>query len=200
MTLNESLKGIATDICSVDYQEKKKQEIAISVAKIFADFRTQLLNRHFVGATESELQKELDAFKNDTKNGLYKVVIASKTKTTENGELLDEDGNKIEKAQSFATVESTNKDGETISTRLVFRYPYVADTIQRNISIVASWLTFRETVSDSFAAMRQLEREKVAKEIAKLEKEMFVAYMSDNEEKASQLKAMIKQMKEENGL
>lgn len=199
MTNNEILKGLAANIMTSDYTEKKRNEIALAVSRVYADFRRKLLVSYFEGATESELQKEVDAFNADTKQGTCKVIIASETKTTDDGKLLDDDGNVMSGASSFATVVSTDKDGNVTKQRLVFRFQYVADTPQRNISIVSNWLAFRETRDDSFAAAKARENEKLAKKLASLKSELLTAVLADDAAKVVTLKAEIKAITEKIG-
>lgn len=180
LTLNEVLKGLANERVNAAY-----------VAQLFNPFRHQLIADYYNDCTAEDLQKELAAFDNDTKNGTCKVVIASSTKVNDNGQLLDEDGNVLENAVSFATVTSTNKDGETVKVRPVFRCSYVGDTVQRNISIVASWLEYRQTVADSFAYMKQIEREKTAKRVQELTVLMTTAMLAGNFDKAQELREQI---------
>ena len=137
------------------------------------------------------MQQEIAAFDSDTNNGTCKVVIAASTKVNDNGQLLDENGEIMQSAISFATVRSTNKDGETVKVRPVFRCSYVGDTVQRNISIVASWLEYRATVENSFAYMKQLEAEKTAKRVQELTAQMTTAMLAGNFEQAQQIREEI---------
>ena len=180
LTLNEVLKGLANERVNATY-----------VAQLFNPFRHQLIADYYNGISGEDLAKELSAFDSDTHNGTCKVVIAASTKVNDNGQLLDEDGNVLENAVSFATVTSTNKEGETVKVRPVFRCSYVGDTVQRNISIVASWLEYRQTVANSFAYMKQLDREKTAKRVQELTAMMTAAMLAGNFEAAQELREQI---------
>jgi len=179
-TLNESLKAIA---------EKRVNDAY--VANLFAGFRNDLVSGYFADADADTLKKELAAFNADTKNGTCKVVIASSTKVDGKGRLIDDEGEVMEKAVSFAVVISTNKEGEVVKERQVFRFPYCGNTIQRNISIVASWIEFRSTREDSFAYLKALEAEKNAKIAAEKTKEMTTAFLAGDIEKATKLREEI---------
>lgn len=153
-TLNETLKKVGENAKSSVPVEKMKAEIALVAAKYYAPYRHALINELFKGASDEEMKTELAAFDSDTKNGTQLVIIAASTRVNDKGQLTDEEGNILENAVSFATVISTNKDGEITKERQVFRVPYIADTDQRNNRIVAYWLQFRETREESFAAAR----------------------------------------------
>ena len=183
-TLNDSLKQLA---------EKRVNDAY--VAGLFKSFRHDLVRDYFADADKETLAKEIAAFDSDTKNGTCKVIIAASTKVDDKGRLLDDDGNIMEKTVSFAVVKSTNKDGDVIKERQVFRFPYVGNTIQRNISIVRSWIEFRATREDSFAYMKQLETEKVNKEIAELTAEMTKLMLAGEIEKAQEIVAKINTLK-----
>lgn len=184
LTLNEILKGLANERVNAAY-----------VAQLFNPFRHQLISDYYKGIDGETLQQEIAAFDADTNNGTCKVVIAASTKVNDNGQLLDENGEIMQSAISFATVRSTNKDGETVKVRPVFRCSYVGDTVQRNISIVASWLEYRSTVENSFAYMKQLEAEKIAKRVQELRALMQQAFEDENEELAAQYRAELKELK-----
>ena len=184
-TLNDSLKSLADKRVNDSY-----------VAGLFKSFRHDLIKDYFADATRDELTKELAAFDSDTKNGTCKVIIAATTKVDKNGNLLDDDNNVMESAVSFAVVKSTNKDGETTKERLVFRFPYVGNTIQRNISIVANWIEFRATREESFAYAKALKFEKVEKEIKFIKSQISELILADDPDMAKilELKAKIKEL------
>ena len=148
-TLNESLKNLASERVNAAY-----------VASLFNPFRHDLIKDYYKGADAETLAKEIAAFDADTENGTHKVIIAASTKVDDNGRLKDENGEVMENAVAFATVKTTDKDGNTVKTRQVFRCIYDGNTVQRNISIVASWLEFRATRENSFAWLREIERDK----------------------------------------
>lgn len=177
-TLNETLKKVGENAKGSVQVDKMKAEIAKVAAKYYAPYRHALISELFKGASEDELKVELAAFDADTKNGTQLVIIAADTKVNDKGQLTDDEGNILENAVSFATVISTNKDGEITKERQVFRVPYIADTDQRNNRIVAYWVRFRETRDESFAAARAAKVDELKKELQPLtaQVETFAKY------------------------
>lgn len=167
-TLNETLKKAGENAKGNIQVAEMKAEIAKVAARYYAPYRHALISELFKGASKDELKAELAAFDADTKNGTQLVIIAANTRTNDKGKLTDDEGNILENAVSFATVISTNKDGEITRKRQVFRVPYIADTDQRNNRIVAYWLQFRETREESFAAARSAKVDTLKKELAPL--------------------------------
>lgn len=196
-TLNESLKTLSEKVVSESYEKELKEKVSFAIASVYADYRQKMLEAHFAGADEKQLAKELTAFNADTKNGTRRVIKGIDSRVNKEGKLIDEEGKVVENALVIGSVKTTDKDGNTRKTTQVFSAPYVADTFQRNISIIASWLEYRSTISDSFAYLKQLEEEKKEKEIKELTSRIAAHVIAGNIEKAQELAARIKELKGE---
>ena len=175
-----------------------KKEFAKVASKHFAPYRLAQLAHIFEGATADELQKEVDAFNADTKNGTLLIIsVASGTKLVGN-KIVDEDNKTLfEGASCFATIESTNKEGEVIRTKQLYSVPFVPMTANDNDRIINYWVDYRATIADSFAAIKIAEKEKINKEITELSAQIAAAAINGDMAKVAELAAKVNELKKQ---
>ncbi len=173
-----------------------KKEFAKVASKHFAPYRLAQIACIFEGANNEELQKEIDAFNADTKNGTLLIITLPTGAKLIGNKIVDTDNKTLfENVSCFATLESTNKDGEIIRTKQLYSVPFVPMTANDNDRIINYWLDYRSTIADSFAAIKIAEREKTQKEINELSAQIATAAINGDMAKVGKLAAKVNELK-----
>lgn len=148
----------ASEIMATKNQIAKSYQVTAERAARGA-YVNAMLKQFLQGANDETMRAELYAFLDDTKNCSQKIIFAADTRINDNGQLVerDENGNEqvVEGAAHWVSVNWKQDKNGNITLREVFRAPYPNDTWQRINSIICSWVSYRETVPDSFLAIRE---------------------------------------------
>lgn len=174
-----------------------RTEFAKVASKYFAPYREAQLKAFFADATESELQKEIDAFNKDTNNGTALLVMLSDNDRMKDNKITDKDGKTLfENVSFFAKVDwKTDKDGKVVKVKSVYTSPFVPMSANDNDRIINYWLSYRETLPESFAAIQEIKRTEKANKIAALEIELLSAARAKDWKKAAEISDEIEALK-----
>lgn len=180
----------------VDYQALKA-EFAQVASKYFAPYREAQLKAFFADATESELQNEINAFNMDTANGTKLLVILSDDNRMKDNTITDKDGKTLfENVSFFAKIDwKTDKDGKVIKVKSVYTSPFIPMSANDNDRVINYWLSYRETLPESFAAIQEIKRTEKANKIAALEIELLAAARAKDWKKAAEISDEIENLK-----
>lgn len=142
-----------------------KKEFAKVASKHFAPYRQAQLECLFAGATDEQLQKEIEAFNTDTKNGTRLIISLGANDTLSGNKILDSDGKVLfDGITCFDTLTSTNKDGVVIREKQLYSVNFVPMTANDNDRVINYWLSYRSTKEESFAYIREQQQAKQDKE------------------------------------
>ena len=174
-----------------------RAEFAKVASKYFAPYRDAQLKAFFADATESELQKEIDAFNKDTANGTALLVMLSDNDRMKDNKITDKEGKTLfENVSFFAKVDwRTDKEGKVVKVKSVYSSPFVPMSANDNDRIINYWLSYRETLPESFAAIQEIKRTEKANKIAALEIELLSAARAKDWKKAAEISDEIEDLK-----
>ena len=174
-----------------------RAEFAKVASKYFAPYRDAQLKAFFADATESELQKEIDAFNKDTANGTALLVMLSDNDRMKDNKITDKEGKTLfENVSFFAKVDwRTDKEGKVVKVKSVYSSPFVPMSANDNDRIINYWLQYRETLPESFAAIQEIKRTEKANKIAALEIELLAAARAKDWKKAAEISDEIESLK-----
>lgn len=173
-----------------------KSEFAKVASKYFAPYREAQLKAFFADATENELQNEIAAFNKDTENGTKLLVMLSDENRMKSNTITDKDGKVLfENVTFFAKLDwKTDKDGKVVKVKSVYSCPFVPMSANDNDRIINYWLSYRENIAESFAAIQELKRVENANKIAALKIDLQEFALSGDFAKVAEVAQMIKDL------
>lgn len=174
-----------------------RNEFAKVASKYFAPYREAQLKAFFADANENELQNEINAFNQDTANGTKLLVILSDDNRMKENTITDKDGKTLfENVSFFAKIDwKTDKDGKVVKVKSVYSVPFVPMSANDNDRVINYWLSYRETLPESFAAIQEIKRTEKANKIAALEIELLSAARAKDWKRAAEISDEIENLK-----
>lgn len=173
-----------------------KTEFAKVASKYFAPYRNAQLKNFFSEASDTQLANEIAAFNKDTENGTKLLVMLSDDDRMKADTITDKDGKVLfENVSFFAKLDwKTGKDGKVIRVKSVYSVPFIPMTANDNDRVINYWLTYRENIADSFAAIQEIKRTENENKIKSLKEEILTAALSGNLEKVAEITAKINEL------
>ena len=173
-----------------------KAEFAKVASKYFAPYRKAQLKNFFSEADNTQLANEIAAFNKDTENGTKLLVMLSDDDRMKADTITDKDGKVLfENVSFFAKLDwKTDKDGKVIRVKSVYSVPFIPMNANDNDRVINYWLSYRENIADSFAAIQEQKRVENENKIAVLKEDLQTAALSGNFEKVAEIAAQIKEL------
>lgn len=173
-----------------------KTEFAKVASKYFAPYRNAQLKNFFSEASDTQLANEIAAFNKDTENGTKLLVMLSDDDRMKADTITDKDGKVLfENVSFFAKLDwKTDKDGKVIRVKSVYSVPFIPMTANDNDRVINYWLSYRENIADSFAAIQEQKRVENENKIVALKEDLQTAALSGNFEKVAEIAAQIKEL------
>lgn len=173
-----------------------KAEFAKVASKYFAPYRFAQLKNFFSEADDAQLADEIAAFNKDTENGTKLLVMLSDDDRMKANTITDKDGKVLfENVTFFAKLDwKTDKDGKVVKVKSVYSVPFIPMTANDNDRVINYWLTYRENIADSFAAIQEIKRTENENRIKSLKEEILSAALSGNLEKVAEITAKINEL------
>ena len=194
MTTLESLRSNRENAAAKVDVKRLRSEYAKICAKYFEAYRKAQIENLFDGEEAEAIHKELAAFNADTKNGTRLIFALSSTMEFKEGNtIVEKETGKVlfENVDTFHTLKTTNEEGKTIRTKVLYSCPFVPETANDNDRVITYWLdNYRYTVANSIAE-RRAERERAqAAEDNKIK--AFAEFMNISYEEAKAMKEAAK--------